>query len=156
MRIDFANTIDVWHDFGVVEACARKCATPLIRSQKARVGADFGICLDIGKTFQNLKHQLGVDRLIDIGAQAFADYQPAIACQSKARLIQAKQKILGDMQDVDCIYEIELARSDALNIPRQIEVERAPLQCQLRILPCEFTLTAPPEECVRFCDHVAF
>src|SRR5439155_17602786 len=53
-------------------------------------------------------------------------------------------------------YEIELARGDALSIPWQIEVERAPFQRQIGILLCQVALTAPPEECVRLCDEVAF
>src|SRR6266480_2322225 len=100
MRIDLANTIDI--------------------------RPNFGMYLDLGKAPQNLKHQFRVDRLIDIGPKTFADHQPAIARQSRARLIQAKQKILGDMQHVDGVHEIELARGDALSVPRQIEVERAP------------------------------
>src|SRR5260370_38485637 len=98
---------------------------------------------DVGKTLQNLKHQFRVDRLIDIGSQAFADHQPAIARQSRASLIQAKQKILGDMQHVNGIHEIELARGDALSIPWQIEVERAPFPRRIGILLCQTALTAP-------------
>src|SRR5213076_130239 len=126
MRIYLANAIDIRRDFNALKACARKCAAPVICSQKARIGANFGICLDVGKTLQDLKHQFRVDRLIGIGSQAFADHQPAIVRQSRARLIQAKQKILGEIFKQKTAYEIELARSYALNIPRQIEVERAP------------------------------
>src|SRR6184192_2025777 len=121
MRIYLANAIDIRRDFDALKASARKCAAPVICSQKARIRPNFGIYLDVGKTLQDLKHQFRVDRLIGIGSQAFADHQPAIARQSRASLIQAKQKILGDMQHVDGVYEIELARSYALNIPRQIE-----------------------------------
>ena len=60
------------------------------------------------------------------------------------------------MEDVNGVYEIELAGGDALNIPRRIEVERVPLQHQVGVLLCELTLSAAPEKCVRFCNEVAF
>src|SRR4029453_1224008 len=123
MRIDFADALNIRRDFSAPKTGAPKCAPPIIFSQKARVRSNFGICLDIRKTFQNLKHQLGVDRLIDIGTQAFTDNKPAIAWQSRKRLIQAKQKIFGHVQNVNGIYEVELTRSDALSIPWQIKVE---------------------------------
>ena len=60
------------------------------------------------------------------------------------------------MQNVDGVNEIELARGDALSIPRQIEVERPPFQRQIGMLLRQFALSAPPKERVRFCDEVAF
>ena len=92
MRIYLANSIDIRRHFDALKACARKCAAPVIRSQKTRIRANFGIGLDIGKAFQNLKHQLGVDRLIDIGAQAFADYKDFVV------------KVRSKMPDVPIVF----------------------------------------------------
>ena len=89
--------------------------------------------MDIGKGFQNLKHQFGIDWLIRIWPQAFANHQPAIARQRKPRLIQAKQEVFGDMQDINTIHQIELARSDSMNVPWGIDVEGTPFQGQLAI-----------------------
>ena len=90
MRIEFANTFDIRRDFDALKASARKHAPPLIRGQKARSRTNVGVHVDVGKTFQNLKHQFGVDGLIDIRPQAFADHEPAIVRQRRARLIQTK------------------------------------------------------------------
>src|SRR4029450_3652620 len=64
MRIDLANAIDIRRDLDALKACARKCAAPLICSQKARIRPNFGICLDVGKAFQNFKQQLRVDERV--------------------------------------------------------------------------------------------
>jgi hypothetical protein len=117
MRINLTNAVDIWSDFDGLKACARKCAPPVICSQKTRIRTKFRICLNVGKTLQNLKHQFRIDGLIGMRPQAFADHQPAIFLQGRARLIQAKQKILRDVEHVDGIYKIELAISDPLSIP---------------------------------------
>src|SRR5947208_17176137 len=83
MRIDFANAIDVRHHFGTFKACARKCVTPVICSQKARIRPNFGICLDLRKALQNLKHQFSVDRYVARGPEAYDDHEPGIADQSR-------------------------------------------------------------------------
>src|SRR5438132_14346362 len=57
MRIDLANAVDIRDDLGALKTCACKCVAPVTCSQKARIRADFGICLDVCKAFQNLKHQ---------------------------------------------------------------------------------------------------
>src|SRR5882724_2704494 len=122
MRINLANAIDVRRHVGMAEACARKSAAPLLRSQKARIRPNFWICLDICKTIQNLKHQLGIDGLIIVRPYAFADYQPTIGRQSRARFTQAKQEILGDMHHINGIYDIKFSGSNSLSVPRQINV----------------------------------
>src|SRR5437899_7596359 len=76
MRIEFANAFDIWRNFNALKAGARKRAPPLICRQKARSRTNVGVQLDIGKTLQDLKHQFGVDRLITIRPQAFADHEP--------------------------------------------------------------------------------
>src|SRR6266581_6608415 len=122
MWVDLANAIDIRRHSGVLETCARKSTPPLFCSQKARIRANFRICLDVCKTIQNLKHQLRIDRLIIVRPHTFADHQPAIGGESRASFIQAKQKILGDMHHVDGVYEIELSRGEALSVPWQVEV----------------------------------
>ena len=81
VRINFADLIDVGFDFHGLEACAGKGTVPLICSQETGIGANFGISIHLGKTFQDLKHQFGVDGLIRIRAYAFTNYQPAAAIQ---------------------------------------------------------------------------
>ena len=103
MRINLTNAIDIWRDPDALKTCARKCAAPVICSKEAGIRAKFRIYLDLGEALQNLKHQLRVDRLVVMRPQAFADHQPAIALQGGVRLIQGKQKILGDVQHVDCV-----------------------------------------------------
>src|SRR5437016_14266325 len=61
MRIDLENDIDVRRHFDTFKACARKCATAEIYSKKARIRANFGIGLDVGKPPQNPKHQFRED-----------------------------------------------------------------------------------------------
>src|SRR5438046_9756255 len=56
MRIYLANAIDIRRDFDALKAWARKCAAPLIGSQKARVRPNFGICLGVGRVFRDLTH----------------------------------------------------------------------------------------------------
>src|SRR5437870_13557881 len=69
MRIDLANAIEVRRHIDKIKACASKCATPVICSQKARIRANIGICLDLVKALQNLKNQIRVDRQTDIGTK---------------------------------------------------------------------------------------
>src|SRR4029453_12461008 len=97
-----------------------------------------------------------IDWLIKIGAQAFANHKPAVACKSRARFLQAKQEILGDMHHVNSVYQIEFTRVDALSVPWQIQVERAPFEWKARILPREFALATTQEERVRLCDKITF
>src|SRR5215469_2199637 len=131
MRIDLANAIDIRRHSDALQTRARKSTAPLLCSQKARIRANFRIHLDVCKTIQNLKHQLRVDWLIIVRPNTFADHEPAIARQRRACLIQAKQKILGDMHYVDGIHQIEPSRSNALSTPWQVEVQRSPFEREI-------------------------
>src|SRR5207247_10475851 len=97
VRINLANAIDIGRNLDALKAPRSKRAPPLLGSQKAWIRPNLWICLDICKTLKNLKHQLGIDWLIEIGAQAFADDEPSVAGKSRARFVQTKQEIPGDM-----------------------------------------------------------
>src|ERR1044072_6409521 len=114
MWVDFANAIDLRCHFDVLKTCTNKCTLPILCSQKAWIWANLWISPDVYETLKNLKHQLGIDWLIEMGAQAFADHEPTIAGQNGARFIQGKQEILGDMHHVNGVYQIEFPWVDAL------------------------------------------
>src|SRR5436305_10810006 len=97
VRINLANAIDIGRNRDALKARASKRAPPLLGSQKAWIRPNLWICLNICKTLKNLKHQLRIDWLIEIGAQAFADHEPPVASQSRSRFAQTKQEIPGDM-----------------------------------------------------------
>src|SRR5439155_22457569 len=97
MRINFANTIELWFYFSMFEPSAPECIPPLIRSQETGIRAKFRIDIDVGKTIQDLKYQFRIHRLVEIGAHALADYQASIRCERIAGLTQTEQQIFGDM-----------------------------------------------------------
>src|SRR5215469_418210 len=109
MRVDFTDTLDVGRNLDPVEPCSQESAAPLLRSQKTRIWANFRVGFDVVKTFQNLKHQFWIHRLIVVRPHAFAYHEPAITSKRRARPVQAKQEVLRDVHDVNSIDEIEFS-----------------------------------------------
>src|SRR5215472_2541953 len=138
--VDLANTADVRRNFGMAEARPREGAAPLLCSQKTGIRADLRICLDVAKTVQNLEHQLRIDWLILVGSQAFPDHEPSISGECRARLVQAKQKISRDVHDINAIDKVEFSANDPLSAPRQIDVQRRPIQVEVWMLCCQLAL----------------
>src|SRR5215468_1679906 len=60
------------------------------------------------------------------------------------------------MKHIDSVNQLKLSRSNALCIPWQVQVDRAPSHGQIRIVFYHFSLTAATEERVRFRNEVAF
>src|SRR5437764_2587333 len=78
MGIDFANAIERWFYFRVLEAGSSEGAPPLIRGEKTRIRSKFRIDIHVGEAIQDLKHQFRIHRLVEVGAHALTDYQRAI------------------------------------------------------------------------------
>src|SRR6266496_1613718 len=70
--IDFANTVELWFYFRVLEAGASEGMPPMIRGQKTGIRSKLRIDIDVGKTIQDLKYQFRIHRLVEIGAHALA------------------------------------------------------------------------------------
>ena len=115
--IDFANTVELWFYFRVLEAGAPEGMPPMIRGEKTGIRSKLRIDIDVGKTIQDLKYQFRIHRLVEIGAHALTDYQAATRRERVTSLTQAEQEILGHMQHVDAINEVELAASNPLSFP---------------------------------------
>src|SRR5262249_6148138 len=124
---------------------SQNSATPLLGSQKAGVWTNFRICFHVGKTVKNLKHEFGVHRLVIVWPHAFPDDEPTAGSKRRARFVQAKQKILGDVHDVNSVHEIEFSRGNPLSAPWQIEIDRRPLCGKVRILSRQFSLITAPK-----------
>src|SRR5512133_1163250 len=78
MPINFANVIKFRFHFGVVEAGALKCITPMIGSEEPRIRPELRIRVYFSKTIENLKDQFRIHWLIGIRPDTFADDQAAI------------------------------------------------------------------------------
>ena len=90
MRIHLANAVDLRGDFDALETGAHKCASPVVCGQETWIGANFGIGIHLAKAIQDLKDELGINRLIEIRPHAFANHQPTVVGQRAARFVQAE------------------------------------------------------------------
>src|SRR2546423_15242807 len=87
MGIDFANIIELWFYFSVLEAGAFKCAPPMIRGKKTGIRSKFRVDIDVGKTIQDLKYQFRIHRLVEIGPHTLTDYKAAMQRERVTSLI---------------------------------------------------------------------
>ena len=74
MRINFANRIELWFYFRVLETGARKCKAPLVCREKAWIGTKFRIGTDVAEAIEDLKYQFRIHRLIRVGSHTLTDY----------------------------------------------------------------------------------
>jgi hypothetical protein len=75
--IDFANAIQLWFYFRVLEAGTPEGMPPMIRGEKTGIRSKLRIDIDVGKTIEDLKYQFRIHRLVERGAHALTDYQTA-------------------------------------------------------------------------------
>ena len=74
MRIKFANAIELWFYFGLLEPGALECIPPMISGEETGIGAKLRIGVDFSEAIENLKYEFGIHRLIETRPDTFADY----------------------------------------------------------------------------------